>query len=99
MRTNEATHPCGVRKSLSTNLEQAQKRRTSKKMELTSSSSTEGAAATPGSSGHMTVINDEWQTALESWKQIAPLFKSYENKHIWMPFYYDGECAKSENEH
>lgn len=68
-------------------------------MELTSSSSTEGAAATPGSSGRMTVINDEWQTALESWKQIAPLFKGYENKHIWMPFYYDGECAKSENEH
>uniref|UniRef100_A0A7S2X8N7 Uncharacterized protein n=1 Tax=Lotharella oceanica TaxID=641309 RepID=A0A7S2X8N7_9EUKA len=42
----------------------------------------------------LSVINDEWQTCLKSWEDIAPLFQSYRKKKIWMPFYYDGECAK-----
>lgn len=41
-----------------------------------------------------TVLNDEWQTALDSWKNISTLFNGYKTAHVWQPFYYDGECAK-----
>jgi len=38
--------------------------------------------------------SDEWQTCKESWADIAPLLSQYKKKRVWMPFYYDGECAK-----
>eukprot|EP00954_Amorphochlora_amoebiformis_P025807 1375407-Amorphochlora_amoeboformis.AAC.1 len=43
----------------------------------------------------MSVINDEWQTTKRSWDDIAHFFSGYKTKTIWMPFYYDGLCAKS----
>jgi len=49
----------------------------------------EGTVKFEGSS-----INDEWQTTLEAWKQIgAVLFDQWKHRRVWMPFYYDGECA------
>eukprot|EP00466_Bigelowiella_natans_P006384 jgi/Bigna1/38737/e_gw1.28.168.1 len=42
----------------------------------------------------MSVINDEWQTTIDSWRDIAHLFGDYKSRRVWMPFYYDGECAK-----
>ncbi|GAB5359546.1 hypothetical protein AAMO2058_000553200 [Amorphochlora amoebiformis] len=42
----------------------------------------------------MSVINDEWQTTKRSWDDIAHFFSGYKTKTIWMPFYYDGLCAK-----
>lgn len=41
-----------------------------------------------------TVVNDEWQTTEKSWGAIAPFFKAFRTRGIWMPFYYDGECGK-----
>eukprot|EP00471_Norrisiella_sphaerica_P000334 CAMPEP_0184486452 /NCGR_PEP_ID=MMETSP0113_2-20130426/7947_1 /TAXON_ID=91329 /ORGANISM="Norrisiella sphaerica, Strain BC52" /LENGTH=160 /DNA_ID=CAMNT_0026868345 /DNA_START=624 /DNA_END=1102 /DNA_ORIENTATION=- len=33
-------------------------------------------------------------TTLESWRNIAYLFQDFKSKNVWMPFYYDGQCAK-----
>ena len=40
------------------------------------------------------VPNDEWQTTRSSWAAVADLFVAWRHKRIWMPFYYDGECAR-----
>eukprot|EP00475_Leptophrys_vorax_P032799 TRINITY_DN5108_c0_g1_i1.p1 TRINITY_DN5108_c0_g1~~TRINITY_DN5108_c0_g1_i1.p1 ORF type:complete len:225 (+),score=70.34 TRINITY_DN5108_c0_g1_i1:98-772(+) len=40
------------------------------------------------------VKNDDWSTCKESWADIAPYLRKFQNKCIWQPFYYDGECVK-----
>ena len=40
------------------------------------------------------VSNDEWQTTRRTWASIADFFAAYKQRQVWMPFYYDGECAK-----
>ena len=40
-----------------------------------------------------TVPNDEWQTTRKSWEAVVAHFAIWKDKRIWMPFYYDGECA------
>lgn len=37
--------------------------------------------------------NDEWQTTRRTWAQLAPALRAYTRARVWMPFYYDGECA------
>ena len=50
--------------------------------------------AARGKSPRMSCINDEWQTASESWAVVAPLLRVYRKRRVWMPFYYDGQCAE-----
>lgn len=40
------------------------------------------------------VPNDEWQTTRRTWEAIAPHFAAFKCRRVWMPFYYDGACAK-----
>jgi hypothetical protein len=39
-------------------------------------------------------VNDEWQTSLEAWSELAPLLAHWKSRSVWMPFYYDGVCAE-----
>ena len=39
------------------------------------------------------VPNDEWQTTRRSWEAVASHFAAWRQKTVWMPFYYDGQCA------
>ena len=41
-----------------------------------------------------TMVNDEWQTTLEGWAPLEPIFRKYKLRRIWQPFYYDGMCAE-----
>jgi hypothetical protein len=41
-----------------------------------------------------TCVNDEWQTTEKSWATISPYFQNLKTSAIWMPFYYDGQCAR-----
>lgn len=45
----------------------------------------------PGVGG--TVHNDEWQTTRRTWAAISDYFEVYKDRCVWMPFYYDGQCA------
>ena len=38
--------------------------------------------------------SDEWQTCKESWIELTPLISRFKSQRVWMPFWYDGECAK-----
>lgn len=44
--------------------------------------------------GVSSMVNDEWQTCLESWEAMAEIMAHLKEKRIWQPFFYDGECAK-----
>jgi hypothetical protein len=39
-------------------------------------------------------VNDEWQTTLEAWTELAPVLARWKRKAVWMPFFYDGLCAQ-----
>jgi hypothetical protein len=41
-----------------------------------------------------TMVNDEWQTTIEGWAPLEPIFRKYKLTRIWQPFYYDGMCAE-----
>ena len=48
-------------------------------------------------SGHLgggSGASDDWQTTARSWAAIAGIIKRYRAKQLWMPFYYDGQCAE-----
>ena len=38
-------------------------------------------------------VNDEWQTTADAWAELAPLLAHWKKRRVWMPFYYDGQCA------
>jgi|TARA_B100000524_G_scaffold333482_1_gene221370 hypothetical protein len=38
--------------------------------------------------------SDEWQTTHRAWCAIADLLAPWRTRRIWMPFYYDGQCAE-----
>jgi len=45
--------------------------------------------------GVKTMVNDEWQTCLNTWEAMVPILgPRYRQKRIWQPFFYDGECCK-----
>eukprot|EP00397_Hematodinium_sp_SG-2012_P052215 GEMP01061625.1.p1 GENE.GEMP01061625.1~~GEMP01061625.1.p1 ORF type:complete len:241 (+),score=56.78 GEMP01061625.1:28-723(+) len=44
--------------------------------------------------GVSSMVNDDWQTCLESWQAMADIMAPFKSKRIWQPFFYDGECAK-----
>jgi hypothetical protein len=41
-----------------------------------------------------TSVNDEWATSKEAWSDLVPILESFKGKCVWMPFYYDGACAR-----
>jgi hypothetical protein len=48
-------------------------------------------------SGHLgggSGASDDWQTCPRSWAAIADILKAFRGKRVWMPFYYDGQCAE-----
>ena len=54
------------------------------------SASQHGSHFAHGASG---LVNDEWQTTLEAWGELAPaLLPSFRTQRLWCPFYYDGQC-------
>jgi len=46
--------------------------------------------------GTSTKSSDEWQTCLEAWQALEPIFRFLRTarKRIWQPFYYDGQCKR-----
>lgn len=48
-------------------------------------------------SGHLgggSGASDDWQTTPRSWAAIADIIQVFQSKRVWMPFYYDGQCAE-----
>jgi hypothetical protein len=64
-----------------------------KKSSATSSPSS--ASSSNGQLNRNGEDSDQWQTCIESWQDISGPLSSFKKKRVWMPFYYDGECAHS----